>query len=84
MNALKRSNKTESPNAGKKSALAESAGYAATVCPYCKNEVDLEMCHCGEDRKNHNPYELGHNFVPAGCTCGYADQPHIDKVERLP
>lgn len=40
------------------------------VCPHCKNEVDLETCQCGDGRNGH-PYDVGHNFVPAGCTCGY-------------
>lgn len=45
------------------------------VCPGCKNEIDPEVCHCGVSENNHYPMECGHNFVPAGCTCGYAKQP---------
>ena len=40
------------------------------VCPHCKNEIDVETCQCGDGRNGH-PYDVGHNFVPAGCTCGY-------------
>ena len=40
------------------------------ICRSCKNEIDPEVCHCGELYKYHNPYSLGHNFVPMGCVCG--------------
>jgi hypothetical protein len=36
-------------------------------CPGCKNEIDPEVCHCGD------PKHIGHdnhNFVPMGCDCG--------------
>ena len=43
-----------------------------TVCPHCGWEIDEETCWCGDGLDGH-PYDLGHNFVPMGCTCGYAD-----------
>jgi hypothetical protein len=46
----------------------------SVICPGCGNEIDPEVCHCGEIRSMHGP-ERGHSFVPAGCTCGYAKQP---------
>lgn len=46
----------------------------SVICPHCKNEVDLEICHCGEDIKHHDAYLLGHSFVPMGCACGYAKE----------
>lgn len=36
------------------------------VCPSCKNEIDPDVCHCGEDKKNHR---AEHGFVPIGCDC---------------
>ena len=51
--------------------IAELCGLA--ICPGCKNEVDPEVCHCGDTQPNH-PFQAGHNFIPIGCTCGYADQ----------
>jgi len=41
------------------------------ICPYCKQEVDLEVCWCGDYMKNHDPYYCGHMPVPLGCVCGY-------------
>jgi hypothetical protein len=42
------------------------------TCPGCKNEIDPEVCHCGDEISKHNPMWCGHNPVPMGCTCGYA------------
>lgn len=42
------------------------------ICKHCGWEVDLETCQCGDGKDGH-PYDVGHNFVPAGCTCGYLD-----------
>ena len=39
-----------------------------SICPYCKNEVDLDVCYCGTMREDHNFVE--HSFVPLGCDCG--------------
>lgn len=50
-----------------------------SICPYCKNEVDLETCCCG-DGKNGHPYDVGHNFVPLGCMCGYPKEKNNDSV----
>lgn len=52
--------------------LLESFKKVHTFCPGCKNLVDYEVCHCGWLKKNHDPMELGHNFVPNGCDCGRA------------
>lgn len=40
------------------------------ICPWCKNEIDPEVCHCGDDIKSHG-IGSGHSPVPMGCTCGY-------------
>lgn len=36
-------------------------------CPFCKNEIDPDVCWCGDYRHNHSE----HSFVPMGCVCGY-------------
>lgn len=41
-------------------------------CQSCGNDIDPDTCHCGAPRDGHNDYNLGHSFVPNGCTCGYA------------
>ena len=40
------------------------------ICPQCGNEIDLEMCECGDSYADHSAMEQGHSFVPAGCCCG--------------
>ena len=37
-------------------------------CPVCKNEIDPNVCHCGDAKEYHDPT---HSFTPIGCTCGY-------------
>ena len=32
------------------------------VCDGCSYEIDPTVCHCGVDRKSHDPFELGHSF----------------------
>jgi len=49
------------------------------ICPYCGQETDPEVCHCGGLLKDHNPYIDGHNFVPMGCQCGYEKSEARDK-----
>lgn len=39
------------------------------ICPGCKNEIDPEVCHCGDAIKDHN-IGSGHSAVPMGCDCG--------------
>jgi hypothetical protein len=48
-------------------------------CPRCGWEIDPDTCHCGSGKSGH-PYDLGHNFVPAGCTCCYADAENMKRV----
>jgi predicted amidophosphoribosyltransferase len=43
------------------------------ICPRCENEIDPEVCHCGDYIKDHG-YNSGHSPVPMGCTCGYAKE----------
>lgn len=56
-------------------------------CFSCGNEVDRGLCHCGSDEKSHAGMELGHSFVPMGCSCGYAHGPTLEaeaaKSKRL-
>lgn len=61
------------PTPGRREAV-EAKQWQPQICPGCKNEIDPETCHCGEDMKRHG-YESGHNPVPVGCTCGYAVDP---------
>ena len=35
----------------------------------CGKVVMVETCGCGTERKNHNAFEEGHEFVPLGCDC---------------
>lgn len=44
------------------------------ICRGCYSEIDPEVCHCGIDKANHNPYTVGHSLVPMGCICGYVDR----------
>lgn len=41
------------------------------VCDFCGNEVDPELCWCGDNLEGHGQFD-GHSPVPWGCTCGYA------------
>jgi hypothetical protein len=51
-------------------AIAEACGIY--VCNGCYHKIDPNICHCGKPTKNHG-YQVGHNEVPMGCTCGYSD-----------
>jgi len=44
------------------------------VCSCCGNEIDPEVCWCGEYMKDQH-YSSGHNQVPMGCDCGRHQQP---------
>ncbi len=37
------------------------------LCPRCGNEIDPEVCWCGDPMKGHTPE---HMAVPMGCDCG--------------
>ena len=42
------------------------------ICPGCGQEIDPDVCHCGDLIKDHsNPMNDGHSPIPMGCTCGY-------------
>lgn len=41
------------------------------ICPGCKQEIDPDVCHCGEWIKDHDSFWSGHTPVPMGCACGY-------------
>ena len=46
--------------------------FGNAICPYCRREIDTEVCWCGTEKKFHGtPIDDGHNFVPMGCECGY-------------
>jgi hypothetical protein len=56
--------------------LAEQAqemgmGYqTTTVCPGCNQEIDPDVCGCGDSRQGHSSArDAGHPFIPAGCNC---------------
>ncbi|HVY79848.1 MAG TPA: hypothetical protein VG994_02610 [Steroidobacteraceae bacterium] len=38
-------------------------------CPGCGNEIDPDVCHCGDYAKDHGGWD-SHAPVPMGCTCG--------------
>lgn len=40
-------------------------------CPQCKEEIDPETCHCGQDKNGHDSET--HPFIPIGCHCFYAN-----------
>jgi hypothetical protein len=53
--------------------LAESKSRLAShaeriICPGCKNEIDPDVCGCGDSKENHTGWE-GHPFIPMGCDC---------------
>lgn len=52
------------PNTGQR------ADNMRDTCRECGNEIDPDICHCGSAKHFHG-MELGHSFVPAGCTCFY-------------
>jgi len=44
-------------------------------CANCKNEIDTNVCWCGEELETH--YDETHQFIPSGCTCFYAAPPNL-------
>ena len=40
------------------------------VCRGCGEEIDPDVCWCGDEMGKHTGYE-GHSPVPLGCECGY-------------
>lgn len=49
----------------------ETLEVGHAICPACGQEIDPEMCWCGDYIKDHNPMWCGHTAVPLGCICGY-------------
>ena len=47
--------------------------FETVICPGCGHDIDPEVCHCGDYIKDHS-FACGHNPVPMGCICGYADK----------
>lgn len=43
-------------------------------CNGCGNEIDEDVCWCGDLMKAHDAY-CGHNPVPMGCDCGRCKLP---------
>lgn len=60
--------------------IAEISKGHGGFCRGCGNAIDPEVCHCGAYIKDHGVY-CGHNPVPMGCTCGYADQTQFPKPD---
>jgi hypothetical protein len=54
--------------------LGAKMGPAPVVCPGCHNEIDPEVCWCGNEIERHSPQWDGHNPVPLGCDCGRAKE----------
>ena len=42
------------------------------LCPYCRAEIDPEVCHCGMLANEHT-IDDGHHAVPMGCVCHQLD-----------
>jgi hypothetical protein len=38
------------------------------ICEGCKNEIDPDVCGCGDAIKDHG-YDNGHAPIPMGCDC---------------
>lgn len=53
--------------------LKQTTEFVVPVCPDCKNEIDLDVCQCGEYIQQHGCH-AGHTPVPMGCTCGYVQK----------
>jgi len=49
------------------------------ICPWCHQEIDTEVCWCGEYIASHNSWFTGHEAVPMGCVCGYE---FLEKLEK--
>jgi len=56
------------PNAPEPPPPPEGAQDTRT-CPGCGQEIDPTICYCGNSPKDHDPFEMGHTFVPLGCDC---------------
>jgi hypothetical protein len=54
-----------------------------TVCPGCKNEIDPELCWCGDAIGRHS-YHDGHSPVPMGCDCGRIKSPPNETTTETP
>jgi len=41
------------------------------ICPGCLQQIDPEICHCGDSREGHGGQfdGAGHGFVTMGCDC---------------
>jgi hypothetical protein len=52
-------------------------------CDSCGNEIDPDVCHCGEARYTHDNFDSGHQFVPMGCACGYDDGPDVISADMI-
>lgn len=48
----------------------------AEICRGCGNEIDPDVCHCGDgpESSEHSSSGGNHGFVPAGCECQYAPE----------
>ncbi len=45
---------------------------AVTLCPDCKQEIDPDVCCCGDPIEGHSDTS-GHTPTPMGCICGYEE-----------
>ena len=55
----------------------------AAICPNCKSEIEPDLCYCGTSKEYHDPWQLGHSFVPLGCACNYATNNYTENNETL-
>jgi hypothetical protein len=51
---------------------AREALEEVPTCSGCGNEIDPDVCHCGDYVKDHG--FTGHHAIPMGCDCFRADK----------
>lgn len=57
------------------------SGDRIEACPHCKQEIDPEVCWCGEKQDAHQSYDNYHPFIPMGCNC-YRDKDEAEAPFR--
>ena len=52
------------------------------ICVECGEEVEADICACGQPRSIHDIQWLGHDFIPLGCACHTPVPPPDPEPER--
>jgi NTP pyrophosphatase (non-canonical NTP hydrolase) len=53
------------------------------MCKRCFMKIDPQVCWCGDYIDQHYPMIDGHNPIPMGCVCGYADFKDDNLFEKI-